>query len=678
VIPQKISSSPFTYTESTNYIRINMQRWLSRYLSLLTLIPVVVLIIFIFADVFRAYNALEQANDTIADVKLVTVTSQLVHELQKERGMSAGLIGSKGAKFISEIKSQRSSTDRELNNLKSFMLDNSYQVQASKTIQQLFSNLNQLQSIRQQVDSLSITLPKVLSYYTENNQFILDFNGVLASELEETNSSERFMTLYNIAYAKEQAGIERALLSNAFASGTFTPALFTSYIKLYTKQNTYIKSTFTLATPEFKKVLDQFLQSEESREVNRYREIAEKNSEGGFNVEASDWFSASTARINKLKITEEILVTETALYAEAQVSSTRTVIIFESILLILMIIIAYAVFSTISLRSKQSFEIDRFMKKMNTEKDLTDSVVIMTEDELGRIATLINITFAHIREDFIKFQDNAQQIGSATTQAASATEQSKANLIELQLDISSIASATEEMSVSIKSVMENMLVASDEAENAAKETVNGEKAVKTSMQGISKTATEVARVGETINELNSRVHDILGMVDVIKSVADQTNLLALNAAIEAARAGEQGRGFAVVADEVRTLAKRTQQSTQEISDVVDVLKSSSQKAFSSIESGNNQAEEAVENAKQISVVLAKIVENIKSVDDVTRVIAISTQEQSTVIQSINGNVASIDEQARENVVGAKQLSASSLQLSQIAFDMEERIQTYKV
>jgi methyl-accepting chemotaxis protein len=654
-----------------------MQRWLSRYLSLLTLIPVVVLIILIITDVLRAYNALEQANDTIADVKLVTVTSQLVHELQKERGMSAGFIGSKGTKFSSEIKSQRSSTDRELNNLRSFMLDNSYHVQASKTIQQLFSNLNQLQRIRQQVDTLSIALPQALGYYTENNQLILDLNGVLASELEETNTSERFMTLYNIAYAKEQAGIERAVLSNVFASGAFTPALYASYIKLDTKQNTYIKSTFTVATSEFKKVLDQFIQSKESREVNRFKEIAE-SSEDGFNVAASDWFSAATARINKLKTTEQILVTDTTLYAEAQVSSKRTVIIFESFLLVLMIAVAYAVFNTIRHRSKQSLEIDRFMKKMNTEKDLTDTAAVMTEDELGRIATLINTTFAHIREDFIKFQENAQQIASATIQAASATEQSKANLIQLQLDISSIASATEEMSVSIKSVMENMLVASGEAENAAKETVNGEQAVKTSMQGISKTATEVARVGETINELNSRVHDILGMVDVIKSVADQTNLLALNAAIEAARAGEQGRGFAVVADEVRTLAKRTQQSTQEISDVVDVLKSSSQKAFSSIESGNQQAEAAVTNAQQISVVLAKIVENIKSVDDVTRVIATSTQEQSTVIQSINSNIASIDDQARENVVGAEQLSASSLQLSQIAFDMEERIQTYKV
>jgi methyl-accepting chemotaxis protein len=643
----------------------------------LTLVPAAVLIIFITADIFRAYYALDQANETIADVRLVTVTNKLVHELQKERGMSAGYIGSKGTMFTSGLKNQRAITDKEINNLKTFMVDTNYHEHTNKTTQQLFNGLGQLQTIRQQVDSLNIALPDALSYYTGNNLLILDLNGHLASELEEASSSERFLTLYNIAYAKEQAGIERAVLNNVFASGTFTSALFSRYIELVTKQETYIKSAYTVATLDYREVLDLFVRSKESLDVQRFRDIAE-NTENEFNVEANDWFSAATARIDKLKSTEQTLLDETVLYAQENVSSKLRIIILESIVLILMLAIAYAVFSTIKLRSSQSFEINRFMKNVDSEKDLTDTVEIITEDELGVIAKLMNITFANIRADFINFQENAYQMGQATEQTASATQQSKANLTQLQSDISSIASATEEMSVSIKSVTENMLVASDGAERAAKQTINGEEAVKISMQGISQTAIEVAKVGETITELNSRVNDILGMVDVIKSVADQTNLLALNAAIEAARAGEQGRGFAVVADEVRTLAKRTQQSTQEISDVVDVLKTSSQKAFSSIESGNHQAREAVTNAQQISVILAKIVESIKSVDDVTGVIATSTREQSSVIQSINSNVASIDTQARETVVGAEQLSASSMQLSQIAHDMEKRIQTYKV
>ena len=120
-----------------------MKRWLSRYLSVLTLVPIVVLIIFISKDVFRAYQSLEQANETIADAMLVNTTSQLVHELQKERGMSAGFIGSNGAKFASQIRNQRSLTDREIQNLKSFMDDTSHHEQTNKTIQQLFSNLDQ-------------------------------------------------------------------------------------------------------------------------------------------------------------------------------------------------------------------------------------------------------------------------------------------------------------------------------------------------------------------------------------------------------------------------------------------------------------------------------------------------------------------------------------------------------
>lgn len=654
-----------------------MKLWLSRYLSLLTLIPVVVLLLFMLTEISRDYHALTQANDTIADARLVTITSQLVHELQKERGMSAGFIGSNGAKFASTINNQRTLTDRNLQTLKGFMQENSYHQETTQTIQKLMGNLGQLSAIRKRVDDLTISLADALSYYTGNNLLILDLNGHLAAELEETSSAERFLTLYNIAYAKEQAGIERAVLSNVFASDTFTPALFIRFIELVTKQDTYIKSTYSVATADYAKVVDQFVQSKESREIMRYRDIA-KNSQKDFGVDPQTWFDAATARINKLKATEQSLLDEITVYAQDKVSSRRFVIIFVSIVLILMIAVAYAVFATIRLRARQSQEINRLMQKVDTEKDLTDSAQIISEDELGKIATLMNQTFLNIRNDLKSFQDNAHEIGSATLQAASATDQSKANLMQLQLDITGIVSATEEMSVSIKSVMDNMQTASGGADNAAKETENGEKAVKVSLAGITKTADEVALVGQTITELNTRVNDILGMVDVIKSVAEQTNLLALNAAIEAARAGEQGRGFAVVADEVRSLAQRTQESTEEISNVVDVLQNSSQTAFSSIESGNQQAKEAVTNAQQIYSVLNKIVENVNAVNDVTSLVATSTKEQSSVIDSINDNAANIDDQARENVVGAEQLAAASRQLSEIARDMEKRVEAYKV
>ena len=188
------------------------------------------------------------------------------------------------------------------------------------------------------------------------------------------------------------------------------------------------KSAFTVATLDYRKELDLFVRSKESLDVQRYRDITE-NTENEFNVEANDWFNAATARIDKLKSTEQALLDETVLYAQENVSSKLRIIVLESIVLILMLAIAYAVFSTIKLRSSQSFEINRFMKNVDSEKDLTDTVEIITEDELGVIAKLMNITFANIRADFINLQENAYQMGQATEQTASATQQSKAKQI---------------------------------------------------------------------------------------------------------------------------------------------------------------------------------------------------------------------------------------------------------
>jgi methyl-accepting chemotaxis protein len=654
-----------------------MNRWISKYLSILTLVPVALLILFMLVDLQRSYHQFDEASKTTLDAKLVGMTSDLVHEMQKERGMSAGFIGSKGVTFLRELPSQRQTTDASQAAFLKHIADQDYSAVITREMAKLKQRLSQLRGIRSSVDKLTIPLADALSYYSDNNAIILDLNGTLATELEETVSSEKFLTLYNVAYAKEQAGIERAVLSNVFGRGSFTPDLFTRFIALLTKQDTYLKSALAVSDDEYKNILQSFLNSAESKTVTQFRDIA-SHSEDGFDVTPEQWFSAATARINKLKVTEQTLLEQILSYSEEKAASAKYVLIFEIILLLGILGIAYNVFSTIQLRAAQSAEINRVMLAVNKDNDLTETAKIISEDDLGKIAELLNLTFAHIREDFMSFQLHAAEISAASVQSSAAVEQSRSNLTRLQLDITGIASATEEMTASIQEVMQNMKVAASGAEKASKVTIKGEQAVVNAVQGISQTAAEVKVVGETIEDLNAKVSDILGMVDVIKSVADQTNLLALNAAIEAARAGEQGRGFAVVADEVRSLAKRTQQSTQEISNVVDVLRESSQKAFSSIATGNEQATLAVSQAQDITNVLAEVVKNIGSVDDVTQVVSQSTSEQSTVIQSINSNVSNIDSQARENVIGAEQLAASSMQLAGIVKDMQTRLSVYKV
>lgn len=500
---------------------------------------------------------------------------------------------------------------------------------------------------------------------------------MLGSKIQDSGTTQRFQTLYNVSYAKEHAGIERAVLSNVFARDAFTPQLFIRFVALKTKQETYLNTARASADEYFLRDLTGFLSSPEQKSVVEYREIAE-TSQGSMGQSSEAWFDAATKRTNKLRSTEQTLLTQTLEFAGSIISTNLTIIALEIGLLIFVLIIAYLVYTTVLMRASQAAEIKRVMVAVDEEKDLTQVAVIKSEDELGEIAKLINLTFEHVKSDFAQFQDNASEIASAATQTASATHQSKANLVQLQQDIEGIAESMVEMSKSVSQVVDSVSTVSESAAKSNELSKQGSGVVEVAVVEIKDTASEIANVGATIEELNTEVGDILSMVDVIKSVAEQTNLLALNAAIEAARAGEQGRGFAVVADEVRSLAQRTQTSTKEISDVVDVLQSSSKTAFDNIASSDEKAQEAVSKANDVSDVLSKIVKEIKYVDDSSDSVETATKEQSNLIQFINDNVTSIDQNAHETVAGAQEVVTASTQLSSVAKEMQERLQIYKV
>ena len=264
-------------------------------------------------------------------------------------------------------------------------------------------------------------------------------------------------------------------------------------------------------------------------------------------------------------------------------------------------------------------------------------------DEIGAMQLAIKMQASELRAVIGRISDSGLQLKSSAESLASTIEQTNIRVHEQQSQTDQVATVMHEMSATVQEVACNAAYAADSTAEAQQSTVQGRQVVNDTIGSIREVAGGVQQAAQVINELNSNAADIGTVVDVIRGIAEQTNLLALNAAIEAARAGEQGRGFAVVADEVRTLAQRTQQSTQEIQSMVERLQSGAGQAVAAMEQGREKTEVSVQKATAAGKALEDIARLIGKISDMSTQIATAAEQQSAVAEEINSNVARINE-----------------------------------
>jgi methyl-accepting chemotaxis protein len=234
-----------------------------------------------------------------------------------------------------------------------------------------------------------------------------------------------------------------------------------------------------------------------------------------------------------------------------------------------------------------------------------------------------------------------------------------------------------EMTATVRDVAKNAELAAESAGEANALTQAGQGVVATTVTGIGALAQEIDGAAGTIQTVKEDSVKIGSVLDVIRGIAEQTNLLALNAAIEAARAGEQGRGFAVVADEVRTLASRTQGSTQEIQGMIKSLQSGTEQAVAVMESSRSKAQASVEQAHQAGASLTAISRAVNNISDMNAQIASAATEQESVSEEINRNITIISQVANESAQGAEQINAASQDLARLATELQSAVAQFK-
>lgn len=646
---------------------------LSVKLLLILIFPLLGFLAFAGVYVTGKYHTLTEMDRTVTASGTAQKISAVVTSLQRERGASGVFIGSGGTSMRDALNQFRIDSDTTIKALRSLSTE------ASAELIEVLGGLDEIATLRQQVDAQSINSGESGARYTRLIGSLIGYTHSLEARVSDQRILRALGALNQFVEMKERAGRERALLGLAFSQKQLNADLLARLSRNLGEFAAYQDAFQRRATADFRNKLDSALQQSASQAASNLQRTALETPLGeALNATPEEWFKLSTARIDLMvQVERELSQNVAELASQAQDEAGNS--LWLTIAAMLGVLSAVVVLSLLIIRNIRSAvsDVNDTLVAL-ARRDLTAHTSYEGGDEFGVIARNLNNMAEQIKEVIQEIGGAAAQVATAAEESSAVALQTSQNVAQQRLGTDQVATAINEMSATVRDVARSTTEAAEMSRRVNDSTMQGKTEIENTVRLVQALSTQAEQTAGIIVELKRESDAISSVLDVIRGVAEQTNLLALNAAIEAARAGEQGRGFAVVADEVRQLAQKTQDSTVSIQQMISNLQSGSDRAASSMQETLNKAQAGASNVVKAGDLLGEITDGIASISDRNIQVASAAEEQSLVSEEINRNVNDINDLVIQVSAAAEQTAVTSRELARLADHQQQLVSRFKV